>query len=806
MKIIATIFLLKIIQAIDPESIMYPGQVNLGLLAPLQDFLGRSKMELVRSTMACVWSVNEVNSRKEARELNLGIHLYDTCNRQDVAQRQVFRLTEHLGHIQIRGCTNDRGPPIAGVITLGNSSIWETPVKILEAFSVPLMTTENGFSNIITTSYSPLLLARCLVSLCSRAGWYKVGFINIDLFDETTNVIKEEALQNNITVEILSYTNISAINRSMSVQTFVIMSKNIIAANEVIKLLQEFKLVLFLTEKATNFTNLLNLTDSTNEDLIVITPEILSVSGFEDYWKKELNEGNISKHPLIARLSSMNETLEDNYTSLSKPISDEIKIIWTFSECLKNIQKKKCSYGSDCISLIKESLNSDIFNEMKTINFTISNVFDERNVTVRFDRNGKLATERFNIYLIGKDNTLQIGYYDEDDDAPNANGLFLTLSDIFLIPNHTDTANTNKPRSSSLLSPPGISRLFYGTDPMQNSTDIPLNADYKKKEFQTLLGTSGLGIWVSRPWSLTVIVLSTVGILSTIYIISFLLMKSCEGALKKRNLPLMFLTLLSVLLLFGSSIPFIFRPSTILCGITRVCHNITLALLSACLLLHAMHLRSQELLGLGGRVSRLNQFITLGFIIGIQIALEVQFWLFETPKIFLVDDVPFCSVSVNEYVTSQIYIAYVIVIGLVVAFTSRNVPYNHREGHCLWITQIVFLIAFVSKTCLYCFLKREVKDMIMSLSLIVIAYIILGGIFIPYLYEVHRQGGLPHKPLSYAESMSTVFTMFKQDGESISGESTTSRGKKAAKTLDKSEGMVEMTHNPLYDDFRSVYT
>lgn len=797
------IFLFKIIEATDPKSIMYPGQVNLGLIAPFQDLQGKSNIELVRSAMACVWSVSEVNSRKEARELNLGIHLYDTCSRQDVAQRQVFRLMEHLGHVQPRGCANDRGPPVAGVISLGNSSVWEIPVKTLEAFDVPLITTEITSSNIFTTSYSPFLLARCLISLCEKAEWNKIAIINTNVFEESSKIFKNEGFKRNISIEVFSYADISSFNKNNSFQIYVVIGNDITTATKVIQILQkEQKPVIFLSDKITNNSNLHKLSESINENIIILSPEMLSVPEFEHFWNKELNEGANSQHPLISRLYNTNETSEN--INISTNIAEEIKIVWTLSECLKNIQKKICNQGSDCVSLIKKSLNFYILEELKTINFTINNIFDERNVTVRYDKDGRIFASRFNIYLISKENVLQIGYYDEDDEESN-NGLYLSLPKMLHLSNVTDS--TNKPRSSSLLSPPSISRIFYGTNPMSNSTDLPIrDTDYEKNHFQTLLSASNLGVWVTRPWSLTVIVLCAIGILSTIYIISFLLMKSCEGALKKRNLPLMFLTLVSILLLFGSSIPYIFRPSIILCGISRVCHNMSLALLSGCLLLQAMHLRSQELLGLGGRVSRLNQFITLGFIVGVQIGIEVQFWVFNDPKILFIKDVPFCSVSVYEFITSQIYLIYTVIIGVIVAFTSRNVPYNHREGHCLWVTQIVFLIAFISKTCLYCFLKKEeVKIMVMSLGLIVISYIILGGIYIPYLYEVHRQGGLPHKPLSYAESMSTVFTMFKQDGESISGESTTSRGKKAAKTVDRPGSMVEMTHNPLYDDFRSVY-
>lgn len=39
-----------------------------------------------------------------------------------------------------------------------------------------------------------------------------------------------------------------------------------------------------------------------------------------------------------------------------------------------------------------------------------------------------------------------------------------------------------------------------------------------------------------------------------------------------------------------------------------------------------MQTRSSESLGLGGRTNRLNQFLTLLFMVGVQVAFELQRW------------------------------------------------------------------------------------------------------------------------------------------------------------------------------------
>lgn len=86
------------------------------------------------------------------------------------------------------------------------------------------------------------------------------------------------------------------------------------------------------------------------------------------------------------------------------------------------------------------------------------------------------------------------------------------------------------------------------------------------------------------------------------------------------------------------------------------------------------------------------------------------------------------------------------------------------------------------------------------------ALTVLLGIFGPQLFAIHKYGGFPHKPLSYADSLSTVFTMFK-DLDNASSGGTTSRGKKNAKTLETpfATELGEGTRNPLYSDYQSAY-
>ena len=63
-----------------------------------------------------------------------------------------------------------------------------------------------------------------------------------------------------------------------------------------------------------------------------------------------------------------------------------------------------------------------------------------------------------------------------------------------------------------------------------------------------------------------------------------------------------------------------------MCFIRTSAQNISFALLFGCLLQRGMYLRAQKWIGLGGKISNLNQTLTLSLIVGIQLALEIQKW------------------------------------------------------------------------------------------------------------------------------------------------------------------------------------
>ncbi|RWS28518.1 hypothetical protein B4U80_10137 [Leptotrombidium deliense] len=107
------------VSAADPRLIIYPGDINFGILLNVHKNGNESDCGVqldprsIHNGMAAVWATHQINSRKESlSNLNLGIYLYDTCSMSNFAERQTVRLIAHLDDIQAKVCRNNKEPPL----------------------------------------------------------------------------------------------------------------------------------------------------------------------------------------------------------------------------------------------------------------------------------------------------------------------------------------------------------------------------------------------------------------------------------------------------------------------------------------------------------------------------------------------------------------------------------------------------------------------------------------------------------------------------------------------------------------------
>lgn len=79
--------------------------------------------------------------------------------------------------------------------------------------------------------------------------------------------------------------------------------------------------------------------------------------------------------------------------------------------------------------------------------------------------------------------------------------------------------------------------------------------------------------------------------------------------------------------MYASVVLFVLPPGNLLCSFKVFLPSIATATCFGILMLKAMQLRSLVSLGLGGRVPAFNQFITLVFIVAVQVAVNIQWFL-----------------------------------------------------------------------------------------------------------------------------------------------------------------------------------
>ncbi|KAG9508826.1 hypothetical protein GZH46_02669, partial [Fragariocoptes setiger] len=346
--------------------------------------------------------------------------------------------------------------------------------------------------------------------------------------------------------------------------------------------------------------------------------------------------------------------------------------------------------------------------------------------------------------------------------------------------------------------------------------------------------------WIYNSWiSLSILIANIVGALITLYVSTFLLMKNCEGTLDKDNQGLRSIHLLAIIVVFFGSTLFVVHSSPFICLLRTTWYNLSLVLIFGSLLLRVMHTRAQSTIGLGGRSNKLNQFVTLIFIVAVQVALEAQRWRYEVPteksfyhvlsdpqvlshmnatkQFSLVPETRissnFCLYQPEQYLHSQVYVGFVIVLLTLMSLTTRrlstslghhNNHHNHPNHHhhnggnhhhrlvtgptkpactCYpldssnaFASIMIIVPTYTISTITHLYVPDEtLRDSICSITMIIIAFAVLIGVFLPLMIRIQRFGNIitdgstlaPSSEVDlvknahpYSGSSSTVLSMF----------------------------------------------
>ncbi|XP_023220735.1 uncharacterized protein LOC111622554 [Centruroides sculpturatus] len=791
----------------DPSPIIYPGQVNVGLLTSIHNptrngtNCGRLRQGAVLQAMAAVWAAQQVNFRKEPHELNIGIYIYDTCGLENIAMRQLYRLVTHVGHVQPASCVDKRIPPIFG-----------RKISFFRAIVTTLIRFELWDVAVIVADEQQRQLGNAFWEEAELAG---IRVITVELPVTTENEVP-------ITESMLDI-----------LDTYKASPKGVVALlspHQAIKLLKNFDpedaeslywLIVTPIDISTELKATLNPVQlNLLSKVFMLSPNSIYIKEYHSYFRQLLTEEESLDHPLVAELvKKSNLSLhkdpldlkkhihveEIRNSSLERDVSNTVKAIWSLAAAMKNVQNRICRRGTDCLLYLRKSLSSYINRAIRNVGYTLhgtgASALDGNKL--HFSKDGFLSTTRYVLRILNSGESQEIGWYSDDSGLvidPNVLGAIKKFDQTDLYRNHLSQSSL---RSVSLTShhEPKMNHPRANVIPEESKNPPVVISEEPKEEIIDVrdIKESNLASWIGRPWALTILGLSAVGVLFALYVLVFLLVKMCEGTLKKSNLLLGILQILSVLSLYGAATLLLFKPSSFICGLQRLVPNVAYSYCFGVLLLKSMHLRSQKTIGLGGSVSNLNQVLTLLFIVGLQLALEVQWWILRPPFIVVAEDEVRCVMSRGDILLSQVYIVVLLLLVVLTTLSVHNVPYNYTEGKSLIATSVICLAVFIGWA-VACWMLTNTGDRHIAASLapIATAAAVLIGIFCPQLYAIHKYGVFPHKKLSYTDSLSTVFSVFKEVDQA------TGRGKKGAKTLETRTAQGK--RNPaFYDDFASAY-
>uniref|UniRef100_A0A224YZH7 Glutamate-gated metabotropic ion channel receptor subunit grm2 n=1 Tax=Rhipicephalus zambeziensis TaxID=60191 RepID=A0A224YZH7_9ACAR len=852
----------------DPSPAIYPGQANIALLMPLRTAAkngtgdasagsngdgacGSLDPRRVRLALAGVWAAQQANFRKAPSDFNLGVYLYDTCGRDDVALRQSVRVIHQAGHVRSMACPTTRVPPVFGAILQGDVEAVETAAKTLASFSIPAVAARDvpaesvrRLRNLYSTAPAATSLARALASTLRRLGWSYVAVMSTaeDRPRELSRAFLRVA--RDMAIDIMS-ADAPAGFSYQQVQEALGSTKQLVesgcraAALFVTPAEAKAFLVSYEPDPDAAFSWVLVTPGDVTASLAgLLAPHKLRrlrhvlfaapddtqrPAEYGDYLRDLMDRDGSA--PLLQELRktySRNDVVQrwDDEMSDSADAVAVIRAVWAMGAALRAVQRVQCGRGTDCLFGGRQGLSASVLEALDSLNFNMTGagVASLSDTPLKFSHERHVATLKYAVKAVSTSGeVLQIsGYTDDtglevDDVLVPTRGPF--IRGYAVEAGKTSVKPSTRQRSSNLRSSnleihnDGVPQpLGDDTTSSPSLSQTASDEDYGALADKTSTAPGAVRLakpklytlWIAKPWTLAVVIMSGLGILLSAYVAVFLLMKLCEGVVRKGHQLTSLLLLLSVVSLFLSALLFTFRPKPRLCAVQQLAHHTSYAFAFGALLLKGMHLNAMQSAGLGGRASGLNQLLTICFLVAVQMALEAQAWMLSPPR--------WCKLNQTRFLLHQAYPCVVLALAVLMAFRTRNCSYHRRDARSLLCTSLLAVpILAAGHTAFLLLGPGEHQIAALSFALIATGFLILVGIFAPYLRALHKRGGYGHKPLSYSDSSASAFTTFQhhhKDSGSAIPECCYVRGGRAVTIVQQSNrngaGPSHHVRNPLY--------
>lgn len=761
-------------------------------------------VEAVQPVLAARWAASVVSS--QAHQVAVDVKVFDTCGDPDTAMRDVFYA--------VKEALEEQEVPLLGLVGLGDAEVLSQTVSTLHAFNIPLVLASPRLAemmapedNTLTTAPDMASIVQGVVELGHALGVSSMSVVSscphslgrfkhaldargmrlarqlhvkkhLAVLGDVVRTFLEESEEGETVALVLDPEEISALAQSL--WSYRIASRKVQLITGTIGLNH----------------NLMRLWRNLFAGSFLIEPHMPELPDFRNYLlttfkeaQTDANETLVREYMSIVYSCHWNDDLEtaqkkckdlsmvelSHKLQINPEVTFVVKAVSAFSAALFLLRVSRCekSGTEPCLSFLStnpsssvplstplslarsddvipgsSNLQQEMLSMLSQLSFTSGHdaPFELSGTRRHLTRDGRLVANKYTVARINQDgDVVNIGWYSDDK------GLLIDSSmRLASAQRKSSSSDRKQPRGFSSDS----SYPMLQKEPQLDSlTVVGEGVDARKVRPDNYLG---------RLWATIMVAIAAVGILATLFILVYVLIKICDGTLAG-NQSLGVLLLLGIMTLFACVVPFVLPVSETKCGVRVMAYPVALALCYGILLVKVMQLRSLVLLGLGGRISYLNQYIILFFIVLVQVVINVQWYMTNGPHLRIdTEGTAYCFVPRSDFMMLHTYIVILVVLAFGYGLSVLKIRRNYKEGR--WVTLAAFLsLPILVVWGLVLGLAADRYDELTTcMALMLLALILILAIFIPKMSTISKQTKhFKHKKMHIgADSVNTIFSNF----------------------------------------------
>lgn len=706
---------------------------------------------IVQHVIAAKWASEVISNQSRPRGTDIDIRLFDTCSDKDVTMRDVFYAIKSALDPQEK-------VPLIGLIGLGDAAVMGETVSALHAFDIPLVLASPRLAevvtpkgNILTTAPDISSIVKPTIVLAEELGVTELSLVSsckhsIKIFEKTaaqSGIEVKRILQIDRTSKLLGETVRKFVEDTESSEALCL----ILEPPEIAVLAEylrgyKVKKSLLITGTIGLNKNLVKVWRNVFSNSYLVEPHMPKLPDFRNYFLNQLedevrNNSNGVIREYIAHVyncSWNNETLMKpcffvKFTDLdvSPEVMFVVKAVSAFSAALMLVSAEQMKNS--------ESLQHAVLTTLSQLSPSLaagpSSPHELSGTSHSLTSDGHLVSNKYIILHVGKVGDLTaVGWYSSE------RGLSLDWT---------------PPGPSKVSTKYVMMRDKYGRGMELNAQDL----------------YTGDGVNVRRvipehlPWATVIVAFAAVGVLVTLFMLTYVLIKMCDGTLAG-NQSLGIILLLCILTLYSSVVIFTQPPTEFRCSLRIFVYPVALSLCYAILLVKVMQLRSLVLLGLGGRISYLNQYLILFFMVLVQLVIGIQWFLSNQPLMKTTfDGARSCFIPKTDFLLLHSYIAILALLAFCYGLSVLKIHRNYKEGRWVTLASGLTLPVLCTWGVIRGLAANKYQDPTICIALVVLATILVIALFLPKISTIAKQSShFKHKKMNSVKCVTPVYTTF----------------------------------------------